>query len=193
MNGSINIPDYASMPDEELVALAKSGLNKAFVELASRFSKTIFLLSKNFYVSSLTREDWFQEGMIALLLAMRTFREDKNCSFATYASVCISNRLRSVCKKAMGAGNEPLNNSIQLDDAVVPPANSIEDAYIENEAYTFFTEKYVSLLSSAEKKVVEFYIAGFTYSEIAEKLNMTEKSVDNALFRAKTKLKKAFL
>ncbi|MBR3588547.1 MAG: sigma-70 family RNA polymerase sigma factor, partial [Clostridia bacterium] len=144
------------------------------------------------YVVALTKEDWIQEGMIGLLLAVRTFNKEKSCSFSTYASVCIANRLRSVCKKALGNKNEPLNNSLLLDDTVVPPAVSTEDDYIENEEYTFFTEKYVSVLSTVEKSVVEYYIAGFSYSEIADKLAMTEKSVDNALFRAKTKLKKAF-
>ncbi len=192
MNESINISDYTSMSDEELVSLAKSGLNKAFDELVARFSKTVILLTKNYYVAALTREDWFQEGMIGLLLAVRTFNEEKKCTFATYASVCITNRLRSVCKKALGCKNEPLNNSLELDDTVVPPSVSTEDDYIENEEYTFFTEKYVSVLSAVEKNVVEYYIAGFSYSEIAKKLGMTEKSVDNALFRAKTKLKKAF-
>ncbi len=192
MNETINISDYASMSDEELVSLAKSGLNKAFDEIVARFSKTVIVLTRNYYVAALTREDWFQEGMIGLLLAVRTFKEEKKCSFATYASVCITNRLKSVCKKALGRKNEPLNSSLELDDTVVPPAVSTEDDYIENEEYTFLTEKYVSVLSAVEKNVVEHYIAGFSYSEIAKKLGMTEKSVDNALFRAKTKLKKAF-
>lgn len=193
MEKSKNCADFSEMSDEKLVVLIRSGQNKAFDELATRFSRTVSFLAKNFFADSLTREDWFQEGMIGFLLAVRSFSEGRNCSFATYASVCITNRLRSVCKKASGAANSPLNNSLSLDDSVVPPAVSTEDDYIENEEYRFFIEKYVSLLSETEKKVVDYYIAGFSYQEISEKLRMTEKSVDNALFRAKSKLKKAFL
>ena len=63
--------------------------------------------------------------------------------------------------------------------------------YIETENYRFFTESFMNELSETEKKVISYYLAGFSYAEVAEKLSMTEKAVDNALYRVKTKLKKA--
>ena len=185
------VSDYAKMADEKLVALIREGADNAFNELAERFTKTVIVRSSKYNSVSLTREDWVQEGMIGLLMAVRSFNANRGVSFATYANVCIENRLRSVCKKASGNSNAPLNESLTLDDAVVPPDVSTEESYIRHEDSRFLTEKFFSILSVREKKVIDYYIAGFSYQEIALKLNMSEKSVDNALCRAKSKLKKA--
>ena len=191
MEKSKNCADFSEMSDEKLVVLIRSGQNKAFDELATRFSRTVSFLAKNFFADSLTREDWFQEGMIGFILAVRTFDESKKVSFATYASVCISNKLKSVWKKANSRANTPLNDSIEFDDSTLPPEKSPEENYIETENYRFFTESFMNELSETEKRVISYYLAGFSYAEVAEKLSMTEKAVDNALYRVKTKLRKA--
>lgn len=186
-------PDYPKMTSEALVAEIKSGNDGAFNELAVRFSKTVMALSAKYFSVSLTREDWFQEGMIGLLTAVRSYNESRGTAFATYATVCITNRLSSVCRRVAGNANAPLDESLEFTDSVVPPAASVEESYISSEYRSFISEKFFSILSEAERKVIGFYIAGYSYQEIAARLDMTEKAVDNALCRAKAKLKKAFL
>ena len=51
-------------------------------------------------------------------------------------------------------------------------------------------EKVISELSSYEKSVLMLYLNGHSYREIGLALNKSEKSVDNALYRIKSKLKK---
>ena len=46
-----------------------------------------------------------------------------------------------------------------------------------------------SALSPKEIRVFGLYLDGLSYKEIAEKLDVTEKSVDNAMFRIRKKLK----
>ena len=48
-------------------------------------------------------------------------------------------------------------------------------------------------LSSFEKQVLDLYLTGMKYSQIAKVLGRDDKSTDNALQRIKTKLKKAIL
>lgn len=191
MSDKEKISNFTVFSDEELISLIRNGSGKAFDELADRFRKTVSSLARNYYSESLTQEDWFQEGMIGFILAVRTFDETKDVAFSTYASVCISNKLRSAWKKANSSSNAPLNDSIILDDSCIPPEKSPEENYIESESYRFFTENFFNELSETEKKVITCYLAGFSYSETANTLDMTEKAVDNALCRAKTKLKKA--
>ncbi len=185
------ISNFTVFSNEELVSLIRKGYSKAFDELANRFSGTVSVLAKNYYSQSLTHEDWFQEGMTGFILAVRTFDENKEASFSTYASVCITNKLRSVWKKAKNSPDLSLSDSVILDDTQLPSEKSPEEDYIEHESYRFLTENFFSKLSETEKKVIICYLANFSYSETAEKLNMTEKSVDNALCRAKAKIKKA--
>ena len=191
MSDKEKIENFTFFSDEELVSFIRSGSAKAFDELAGRYIKTTSFLSKSYHSEALTPDDWLQEGMIGFILAVRTFDATKKASFSTYASVCISNKLRSAWKKANSSGNAPLNDSLILDDSSVPPVQSPEENYIESETYSFFTENLLQKLSETEKQVISCYLAGFTYSETAKRLRMTEKAVDNALCRAKAKLKKA--
>ena len=46
-------------------------------------------------------------------------------------------------------------------------------------------------MSSFEKEVLDLYITGMSYAQIAKVLGKDEKSTDNALQRLKGKLKKA--
>lgn len=188
-----SMPDYSAMTSEELVAEIKSGNDRAFNILAERFSQTVMALSAKYFSVSLTRDDWLQEGMIGLLSAVRSYNPEKGAAFATYASVCISNRLKSVCRRVSGNANAPLDESLEFTDSVVPPAVSVEESYISNEYRRFISENFFSVLSETERSVIGFYIAGFSYREIADRLGMTKKSVDSAICRAKAKLKKAFL
>lgn len=191
MSDTDKTKDFASLTDEELVSRIRSGASKAFDELAARYGKSVSALSGKYFSEALTDDDWFQEGMIGFLFAVRSFDASKNVSFSTYANVCISNRLRSAWKKANSNANAPLNESIELDESFIPPVVSTEENYIENESHRSLADGFTASLSESEKKVISCYIAGYSYSETAKQLDMTEKSVDNALCRAKAKLKKA--
>ena len=48
-------------------------------------------------------------------------------------------------------------------------------------------------LSKLEKETLYMYLKGMKYTEIATELNTTQKSVDNAIQRIKTKLAKTLL
>ena len=186
-----NIP-ISQYTDEELIGLIRSGSDRAFNELISRYTDTVQALSHSYFSGSLTKDDWFQEGMIGFLFAVHSYKPGNNASFASYASVCVKNQLNSSWRKANNSKNAPLNDYLAYNEGYVPSVSSPEEDYIENERYRYFTENYINNLSVAEQKVISCYLAGFSYSEIAKKLNLTEKSVDNALCRAKAKLKKAF-
>ena len=60
--------------------------------------------------------------------------------------------------------------------------------FISKENYSYLNEIIFSKLSKMEIKVLREYLTGETYLQIANKLNMTKKSVDNALGRIRQKL-----
>ncbi len=45
--------------------------------------------------------------------------------------------------------------------------------------------------SGYEREVWKLYVKGFSYSDMAMKLQKSEKSIDNAVYRVRSKLKKA--
>lgn len=44
-------------------------------------------------------EDYFHDGMVALIRAYDTYRDDNNVKFITYASRCIHNKYKDIFKK----------------------------------------------------------------------------------------------
>ncbi len=193
MASDYNFVDDDKLTDDELIVLIREGNQSALNDLIIRYSGMVKGISRSYFSSSLTAEDWYQEGMIGLLSAIHSyFRSGNGASFASYASICVKNRLNSVWRTYNNKKNMPLNNYLLYDDASVPAVSSPEDGYIESERYRFFTDSFSQQLSETERKVFAYYLSGFSYKETADKLNLTEKSVDNALCRAKSKLKKAF-
>lgn len=191
MSETENSPVTNEYTDNELITLIRKGSDKAFNLLIFRYTGMVSLLSKKYFSPSLTADDWFQEGMIGFLDAVRTYDSDGGASFATYATVCIRNRLNSSLRKVKHSADESPSDVISINDDMIP-MDSPENDYIENENYRLFTESAFKQLSETEQKVIGYYLAGFSYVETAEILGISEKSVDNALCRAKSKLKKVF-
>lgn len=192
MSETENKSAFNALSDDELVSHIRQGSSDAFNALVLRYSNTVSYLASRYYSDSLTNEDWFQEGMIGFLCAVRSYRLGDTASFSTYASVCIRNRLSGCLKRVTNSKNLPMSSSLPYDDLFIDSVHSPEEDYIENERYRFFSESFINQLSAAERQVIKCYLAGFSYAEIADKLGITVKSVDNAICRVKHKLKMAF-
>ena len=76
-------------------------------------------------------------------------------------------------------------NAIPSGIETNPEERLIEQENIESLEKAIFRE-----LSSFEKEVLDLYLTGMTYTEIAKVLGREEKATDNALQRIKGKIKK---
>ena len=63
-----------------------------------------------------------------------------------------------------------------------------ENELLDNDSYNELMAKIKETLSVYENKVLELYLEGYNYNDIALKLDVSSKSVDNALNRIKNKL-----
>ncbi len=177
--------DYFGYTDEELVSLSRDGDDVAFDTLASRYLNTRYAESDASY---LDRDDFVQEGMFGFLNAVRTFQSDKNVSFKAYANICMKNSINSAAVSAspklpVEAGEEAFEK-IEGDK---DPLGYI----ISSERLSEVLSACEISLSRLEKTVLYMKAVGMSYKEIGEKLSMEAKAVDNAVQRARTKLKKA--
>ena len=68
-----------------------------------------------------------------------------------------------------------------------------EDIFLNEEKGLYFRKLMAEILSDLEAKVIEMYLEGMTYHDIADVLHQSPKVIDNALQRAKTKFEKAIL
>lgn len=146
--------------------------------------------NKNF--SNVEFDDLRQEAYIGLYNAIITYSPNKNSLFSTYASLCISNKIKNSLLKSC-TNKELFNRKLtSLYDYSIAQQTNIEFypefSLIQKENYNEIIKKIKSNLSEIESKVFFSHLHGLDYLSIALKLACTTKSVDNALQRAKRKL-----
>ncbi|WP_296727573.1 sigma-70 family RNA polymerase sigma factor [Ruminococcus sp.] len=177
-----------SKTDEELAVLGKTDKSASAV-LISRFSKLIFIKSEIYANSETDSDDLYQEGMISLLKAIEAFNPKKGVKFSTFAEVCIVNRMRTVSKKSV----RDFSFAERIDDEdaadVLSDEETPESIYFYKEFFSELWKDICSVLSLTELNVLTLCVQGMSYRDAAEKLEMTEKSVDNAMQRARRKIR----
>ena len=186
-----NDPSGASVPsDSMLAAAAQQGDKAALNELIGRYRSFAQSIAARYTGVFLEKDDYVQEAMLALLSAVYTYVPDKNAGFRTYAGVCVNNRLRSVAKAESAKKHQPLNTYVSLDEIELPGGADPEGQLISEEDAAQLTQFLQQELTKLEKQVLICRLKGLSYSDISERLHITEKSADNALQRVRTKLKK---
>ena len=184
-----------SSDSDKLAELAKQGDSDAFAQL---FLSMVPLISSK--AARLApqlhgeRDDLIQEGAIGLMDAVAHYDAAAGTPFQAYASVCIENRILSALRAQSRQKNLPLNEAVPLDGLEIPiAAHSAdpENVFFGRERLQSVMNAVRTRLSPLERKVLENYLGGRSYREIASRLGLTEKSVDNALQRIRRKLSRA--
>lgn len=187
-------------PDEVLCSLATRGDRDAEETLVARYNRLVRICARPFFLAGGDSEDLIQEGMIGLVSAIRGFQAGREAKFRTYAEVCIKNRIRSAARAASRDKHSPLNQSVSLgaplldqaaegygNDELRQRTESPEDMLIGREEREDRMTSLLERLSRFEKMVLDLYLDGFSYSEIALRLDKPVKSVDNAVQRIRQK------
>jgi len=135
-------------------------------------------------------DDLRQYAVLALYKAAVTYDADgagKKVSFGLYAKICVNNALisqlrkhKSEQKRLEAAKKAELTKKRESD-----PFQRIAGA----EGAEKLLAKIGEVLSGYEKEIFEYYIDGKSVREIAERLGKDEKSVSNALYRMKVKVR----
>lgn len=191
--------DYAKATDEQLQKLVASGDHMAEETLAERYGRLVRACARPYFLIGGDSEDLIQEGMIGLLSAMRMYDPEKESSFKTFAEVCIRNRIASALRSAGRKKHEPLNNGLSLDDVLSDESLTLgnqafqripEEQVLARESAHELRSTYWRCLSKFEIQVLQLYLRGLSYREIAAELGCDPKSIDNAVQRIRRKLAK---
>ncbi|MBO4849139.1 MAG: RNA polymerase sporulation sigma factor SigH [Clostridia bacterium] len=197
-------PEYGSMTDEELVALAKKHDGTASDELYHRYKNIVRGKARPYYLVGADRDDLIQEGMIGFFKAVRDFDSGKKAAFRPFAEICIVRQILTAIKQATRNKHMPLNkyeslyNPVYDDDSdkqlvdviSVSSALNPEELYIKQEFNRAVEEAVESTLTEYEHAVLDRFLDGMSYGDIAASLGRSVKSIDNALQRIRRKLEK---
>lgn len=198
--------DYIRLSDEELVAKYQEGDGKAADYLVEKYKNLVRKKVRSYYLTGADTEDLLQEGMLGLFKAIRDYKPGKDTIFMTFASICISRHIRSVITSYNRKKNVPLNTYVSFDETIndgeeqnnVKVVDTLVSETKQNpEELLIAKEEFISIqtiisndLSEFEQQVLELYIEGLTYAEIAGILDKQPKSVDNAIQRIRNKISK---
>lgn len=186
---------FTELTDEELVEQIRAGEASCMDLLIERYKRQVRNQARTLYLMGGDNDDLIQEGMLGLFKAIRDYRPEKEASFETFARLCISRQLYSAVQAAGRQKHVPLNTYVEFSDQLDtqedgPQAKSPEDLLIDRENIERIREEMGKSLSPMEKKILQSYLEGESYTEIASCLDRPPKSVDNALQRIRRKLKK---
>lgn len=178
-----------SLSDEEIVARIQTGNYEDLQTVLDRYLPAILFYARK-YRKEKDLEDAIQEATIALYSAIRRYDPDKS-SFRTFANLCIERSVLSGVRGSLRKGTVPEELLSSLDDGLeIPDGNDPQEILLQKERYRDLADQIRLELSGLEYAVLSCLLAGNSYREIAEKLSIPEKSVDNALARIRRKLKK---
>ena len=193
---------YNKLSDEELVVRYHSGDNEAADYLVDKYKNLVRMRARTYFLAGADNDDLIQEGMIGLYKAIRSYNSEKKVAFMTFASLCISRQIMTAVTASNRQKNSPLNTYISLDTPVTDEQGenvvlsdviaskedgNPEDLFIAKEQSGLTIAKIFSSLSKMERQVLELYMEGLSYTEIATVLNKPPKSIDNAIQRIRGK------
>ncbi|MCM1195050.1 MAG: sigma-70 family RNA polymerase sigma factor [Corallococcus sp.] len=173
---------------KDIIDKAKCGDQLAMEQIASAYKGLVRSLANKFFLVGGDKDDLLQEGMLGLFYAVMYYDEEKG-SFPSFVELCVLRQLLDAVKKDNGVKNKPLSNYVDiavtenLSDGSNPLENILEREYADR------IKKVIDgNLTAIEKRVLELFIDGFSYEDIAKKTNKSYKAVDGALQRARKKL-----
>ncbi|NLO82503.1 MAG: RNA polymerase sporulation sigma factor SigH [Clostridiales bacterium] len=195
---------FSLMMDEEIVDYARNGDAEALEYLIYKYKNFVKAKARSYFLIGADREDIIQEGMIGLYKAIRDYRHEKLSSFRAFAELCITRQIITAIKTATRQKHIPLNSYISLNKPIYDEESDRtlmdvisgakisdpEELIISREEFGDIESKISELLSDLEQEVLNSYLQGKSYQEIAMDLDRHVKSIDNALQRVKRKLER---
>lgn len=199
--------NYKELNDNELVYLCNENNEDAYDLVISKYKvyilKILKELVKQYNVIGIEKSDLYQEGLLGLFSAIKTYNQDRDSKFYTYAITCIKKNMIGAIKNTFLKKYRILNNSYSLDNILKDSDTNYYDIFkdetnepnkviIDKETENEMIEKLEKSLSKKELEIFKLKLLGIKNEEIAKLINKDKKYVENKLFRISKKYKEYF-
>lgn len=186
---------YKQYTDEELLKLLRAGDQQVMDYLIEKYKPMVRKKARVLYLVGGDQDDLIQEGMIGLFKAIQDYCEGKEAAFQTFAQLCVDRQLYHAIQSSNRRKHQPLNAYVSMHgeeweaEEQTIFQQSPETLLIDRENVYQIEMEIRKTLSKMESRVLEMYLKGNNYLEIAEQLNKTPKAIDNAIQRIRKKVK----
>ena len=197
--------NYETMPDEQLIRKLREGETAIMDYIISKYKYLVIRAAKAMYLLGGENDDLIQEGMMGLFKAVRDFDVDQETSFYSFAELCISRQMYTAIKMSQRQKHMPLNSYVSLYDMKKTSSeekqsplieqlemgtnNNPEELFLDKERLLMLVRELNERLSDMERRVLHLHLQGEDYRSIAELLDKSPKSIDNALQRIRQKMR----
>lgn len=176
-----------------LIRSAQDGDEAAFEKLFRSYRPMIARLVDRYAVEGAPEAELWSDAIDAFTAAVSHFDpEQAGVTFGLYAQICIGNRLISAWRSFRRVSSPVSLDEIDPDSLRAGEESDPAHSVLEAERYADLCRKMEAILSPAERRVWMLFISGLTAGQIAERLGTDRKSVENALFRSRRKLRESF-
>ncbi|MCI9082118.1 MAG: RNA polymerase sporulation sigma factor SigH [Lachnospiraceae bacterium] len=195
--------EYQKEKDEILIEQLRSGQEEITDYIMDKYKNLVRKRANTMFLIGGDTDDLIQEGMIGLFKAIRDFRKERDVSFYRFADLCITRQIYHAVEASQRKKHQPLNTYVSLnaqmgqegEGTLLDLLESLENMnpeqlLIDRENARAVQEKLKKNLSSFEQQVLQMYLGGMNYRQIAEELRKEPKAIDNALQRIRGKFLK---
>lgn len=175
---------------KELILASRQGKEDAFVKIVEQYNPLLHSMSRKFFAmcqdSGEDEDDFLQEAKVALYSATLSFEiETEGVTFGAYAKRCIRNKLVSFVRRLKSKKRQS-SISRELKDDEADNSTSQAGSMLEKELLS----QAESILSGFEKQIFSMYLDGMKAKEISKRLNKSIRSINNAIYRVRVKIKR---
>lgn len=176
-------------PSVLLLQRAAGGDSDAFDLLTRRMMPLIRVQVHRHRGAGMEEEDLLQEALMGLLSAVKRFDPSAGAQFTTFATTCIRHRLTSAIRRSIPKTRieQPLDEETAHANLQMDPALRLQ----EQEDAALLQKRLQERLTPLEYRVLLARLQGCSYREIAAKLHIGTKTVDNAVQRLRKKFSSA--
>ena len=182
----------------DLLCAAKTGDQQAYAVLLERYAPMLRTMVGKYAASDMSEadlEDLRQEASVVFCSAVQTYDTSKEgVEFGLYAKICVGHGLASAMRVFRRQRQHTLlslegEGLIEQNPGLLGSEASVSEALIDKERMEALQLTIQRALSSYESRVWWMYVSGASASHIAQVLGKDEKSVSNAIYRIRRKLR----
>ena len=182
------------LSDEDLVYEIRDGHSDYMDYLLEKYKPLVKSRASSKFLKGGDPDDLIQEGMIGLYKAVRDYdpANEKGASFFTFAQLCIDRQLYKAIEASQRQKRFALNDAVVYEEEELEKYSAAgdenpEQIFLDQENADETISLILDALSRTEKVVFNLMLRGYSYREIAEIMDRSPKSIDNAIQRIRKK------
>lgn len=181
------------MEVEELIQKVKDDDLIACKEMIDMFHKMICSIINDYNLNLgdylISFDDLYQEALIGLYEACKNYRYDKNTRFSTFVYVVVKRKVQRFYNQQF---KKYINESLSIDKfEQLDHLDSFKTNYVYDNPLSYLKEEEfkngLNNFNDLDRQIIKLRLENYSYLEIAEKLKIDKKKVDNRLYRLKAR------